>query len=137
MTSDLITSSASSASLVPGSTQCLLSLAQVALSASVDIPECWGGPQLTTQILQCVLQCSQYEVRELAVEMLLKRLQEEEEKQRRPQWLDETTLSNLTSLVLHETHPQCLAKVGPHTHAHTHSLWVLLFCLRVQLFCRC
>lgn len=137
MASELVTPEASPASLVPGSTQCLLSLAQVALSTTVEIPEVWGGPQWTTRLLQCVLQCPQYEVRELAVEVVLKRLQHEDqgEKERRPQWLDETTLSNLTSLALHETHPQCLAKVGPHTRTHT--LWVLLFCLRVQLFCRC
>ncbi|XP_042288889.1 thyroid adenoma-associated protein isoform X2 [Thunnus maccoyii] len=116
MSSDLVTSDTSSATPAPGSTQYLLSLARVALSASVEIPELWGGPQLTTQLLQCLLQCPQYEVRELALEGVLKRLQqqeeeEEEEGKRRPPWLDETTLSNLTSLALHETHPQCLAKV--------------------------
>ncbi|XP_051271703.1 thyroid adenoma-associated protein homolog isoform X2 [Dicentrarchus labrax] len=112
--SDLVTSDASSSTLGPGSTQYLLSLARVALSASVEIPELWGGARLTSQLLQSLLRCPQYEVRELALEGVLRRLQEEEEEEeeeRRPQWLDETTLSNLTSLALHERHPQCLAKV--------------------------
>lgn len=130
MASDLIISDASSATLVPGSTQCLLSLARVALSASVEIPEFWGASQLTTHLLQCLLQCPHYEVRELTVEVLLKRLQKEQEMKRRPQWLDKTTLSNLTSLALHETHLQCLAKVGPHTHTHTNYIGTLV-CLRV------
>ncbi|XP_070772051.1 thyroid adenoma-associated protein [Enoplosus armatus] len=114
MASDLVSSDTSPTTMGPGSTQYLLSLARVALSASVEIPELWGGPQLSSQLLQCLLQCPQYEVRELALEGVLKRLQEEEEEEeekRRPQWLDETTLSNLTNLALHETHPQCLAKV--------------------------
>ncbi|XP_036980256.1 thyroid adenoma-associated protein isoform X2 [Acanthopagrus latus] len=120
MASDLISSDDSSSALGPGSTQYLLSLARLALSAGVEIPDLWGGPQLSGQLLQCLLRCPQYEVRELALEGILRRLQEEEEeeeeeeekkKKRRPQWLDETTLSNLTSLALHETHPQCLAKV--------------------------
>ena len=130
MASDLVSSDDSSSALGPGSTQYLLSLARLALSAGVEIPDLWGGPQLSGQLLQCLLRCPQYEVRELALEGILRRLQEEEEeeeeeeekkKKRRPQWLDETTLSNLTSLALHETHPQCLAKVRPHTHTHTHT----------------
>ena len=118
----------SSPPLGPGSTQCLLCLAQVALSASVEIPELWGGPQSKSQLLQCLLKAPQYEVRELALEGVLRRLQEEEEdeEERGHQWLDQTTLSNLTSLALHETHPQCLAKVRPHTHTHTH---VSLLCV--------
>uniref|UniRef100_A0A3B4T4H6 tRNA (32-2'-O)-methyltransferase regulator THADA n=1 Tax=Seriola dumerili TaxID=41447 RepID=A0A3B4T4H6_SERDU len=116
MASDLVISDSSSNTLGPGSTQYLLSLARMALSASVEIPELWRGPQLTTQLLGCLLQCPQYEVRELALEGVLRTLQEEEGEEeegtkRRPQWLDETTLSHLTSLALHETHPQCLAKV--------------------------
>uniref|UniRef100_A0A3Q3LPG0 tRNA (32-2'-O)-methyltransferase regulator THADA n=1 Tax=Mastacembelus armatus TaxID=205130 RepID=A0A3Q3LPG0_9TELE len=112
MTSELVTPDISSTSLGPGSTQFLLSLARVALSASVEIPEHWESPQLTTQLLQCLLWCPQYEVRELAVEAILRRVQEEEEeKKKRPHWMDENTLSNLTSLALHETHPPCLAKV--------------------------
>ncbi|XP_070833382.1 thyroid adenoma-associated protein [Chaetodon trifascialis] len=113
MASDLLTPNTSSTSLGPGSTQYLLSLSRVALSASVDIPKLWGGPQLTSQLLQSLLQCPQYEVRELALEGVLRRLQEEEEEEekKRPEWLNETTLSNLTSLALHETHPPCLAKV--------------------------
>ncbi|XP_027133458.1 thyroid adenoma-associated protein [Larimichthys crocea] len=112
MASDLVTSDIPSTPLGPGSTQYLLSLARVAVSASVELPELWYGAQPASHLLQCLLRCPQYEVRELALEGVLKRLQEEEEeKMMRPQWLDETTLSNLTSLALHETHPQCLAKV--------------------------
>lgn len=112
MASDLIASDTPSTPLGPGSTQYLLSLARVALGASVELPELWHGAQPASQLLQCLLRCPQYEVRELALEGVLKRLQEEEEeKMMRPQWLDETTLSNLTSLALHEAHPQCLAKV--------------------------
>lgn len=120
MTSDLVTSNTSPSGLDPGSTQYMLSLAQVALSASVEIPELWGCPHLTSQLLQCLLRCPLYEVRELVLERVLRRLQEEEEEKKRPQWLDETTLSNLTCLALHENHPQCLAKVRPHTHTHAH-----------------
>ncbi|KAK5908110.1 hypothetical protein CgunFtcFv8_016195 [Champsocephalus gunnari] len=74
---------------------------------------CGGGPQPKSQLLQCLLKAPQYEVRELALEGVLRRLQEEEEEEeeRGHQWLDQTTLSSLTSLALHETHPQCLAKV--------------------------
>lgn len=124
MASELVLSTSSSATLGPGSTQYLLSLARVALSATVEVPELWRGPQLTTQLLRCLLQCPQYEVRELALEGILRRLgdEKEEDGERRPLWLDETTLSNLTSLALRETHPQCLAKVGPHTRIHAKTL---------------
>lgn len=116
--SELVTSCNSSATFGPGSTQYLLSLARVGLSAGVEFPELWDGPQLKTKLLDHLLQCPQYEVRELALEGLLRKLEEEEEEERkrRPEWLDETTQSNLTSLALHETHPQCLAKVRPHAH---------------------
>ncbi|XP_034537474.1 thyroid adenoma-associated protein [Notolabrus celidotus] len=113
MASELVTSSPSSPR-GPGSTQYLLSLAQLVLSASLETPDLWGGPQPSSQLLQSLLLCSEYEVREETLQEVLKRLQEEEEEEKerkRPQWLDETTLSNLTSLALHETHPQCLAKV--------------------------
>ncbi|XP_029377385.1 thyroid adenoma-associated protein isoform X2 [Echeneis naucrates] len=114
MASDLVISDSFTTTLGPGSTQYLLSLARVALSASVEIPELWGAAQPATQLLQRLLQCQQYEVRELVLEGVLRTLQEEEEEEgrkERPQWMDETTLSNLTSLALQETHPQCLAKV--------------------------
>ncbi|XP_065815241.1 thyroid adenoma-associated protein isoform X1 [Labrus bergylta] len=96
----------------PGSTQYLLSLARLALSASLEAPELWGGPELSSRLLQSLLLCPEYEVREETLQEVLRRLQEdqEEEERKRPQWLDETTRSNLTSLALHEKHPQCLAK---------------------------
>lgn len=116
MASELVTSDAPSAAVWPGGTQYLLSLAQVAVSAGVDIPELWDSSGLTTlRLLRCLLRCPLYEVRELAVDRVLGRLKEEEVEDRRPRRLDETTLSNLTSLALHETHPLCLAKVRPHT----------------------
>ncbi|XP_070697363.1 thyroid adenoma-associated protein [Pempheris klunzingeri] len=113
MASDLVTSDTPPRMLAPGGTQYLLSLARLALSASVEIPELWGGLQLTGQLLPRLLRCPQYEVREVALEGVLGRLQEEEEEEKKsgPRWLDGTTVSNLTSLALHETHPQCLAKV--------------------------
>ncbi|XP_041865612.1 thyroid adenoma-associated protein [Melanotaenia boesemani] len=112
MSSELVTSEPSPAAIGPGSIQYLLSLTQVALSATVEVPERWGGSHLMSRLLECLLRCPHYEVRELAVEGILKRLKEEEEEEkRRPEWLEETTLSNLTSLALHETHPQCLAKL--------------------------
>ncbi|XP_078128920.1 thyroid adenoma-associated protein isoform X2 [Sander vitreus] len=110
MASELVTSDTSSTTPGPGNAQYLLSLARVALSAGVEIPELWGGPRVTSQLLLCLLRCPMYEVRELALEGVLRRLQEEGTK-RRPQWVDQTTLSNLTGLALHETHPQCLANV--------------------------
>lgn len=121
MTSELVASKKTpSSSLGPGSTQYLLSLARVALSASVEIPELWGSPELPGQLLQHLLACPDYEVRELTLEQVLKRLQEEQEEDaRRPEWLDKTTQSNLTSLALCETHPRCLAKVRTHTHTRT------------------
>ncbi len=128
MASEVVTFSASFTTLGPGGSQYLLSLAQVALSTSVEIPDLWEGPQLRCQLLLCLLQCPQYEVREMALEGVLRRLQKEEEeeeeekkmKKMRGQWLEETTLSNLTSMALHETHPQCLTKVRPHTFTQKH-----------------
>ncbi|XP_019737575.1 thyroid adenoma-associated protein [Hippocampus comes] len=97
--------------LEPGSIQYMLSLTRIALSASVDIPELWGRQPLTTQLLERLLKCPEYEVRELVLERVLMRLKEEEDQKRTPAWLNETTLFTLTSLALHEGHPQCLAKV--------------------------
>ncbi|XP_054654296.1 thyroid adenoma-associated protein isoform X2 [Dunckerocampus dactyliophorus] len=112
LTSTLVTNNpAATANLEPGNTQYMLSLARVALSASVEIPELWGRPQLTTKLLECLLQCPLYEVRELALERVLSALKKEEDQEEKPAWLNETTLSNLTCLAFHETHPQCLTKV--------------------------
>lgn len=122
---------------LPGSSQYLLSLARLALSASVEIPGLWpgGGAQLAGDLLRRLLCSCQYEVRELALDGVLTALQQQDLQQqglqqdlqlqslqqqdhkgpRRPEWLDGTTLSHLTSAALQETHPQCLAKVRPHT----------------------
>ncbi|XP_068183222.1 thyroid adenoma-associated protein [Antennarius striatus] len=109
MTSELFVRDASLAGSAPGSTQYLLSLARLGLGASVGIPGLWGGAETTSQLLHSLLQSPQYEVRQLALGGVLRRLQEDEEKS--SCWLDETTLGIITSLSLHETHPQCLAKV--------------------------
>ncbi|CAL8299345.1 unnamed protein product [Merluccius merluccius] len=102
-------------SLGPGAVQYLLSLTHVALGASLERPwrELWGGAEPGARLLESVLRGPLYEVRELALDGLLKKLggEEEEEEQKKPTWLDKTTLSTLSSLALHETHPQCLAKV--------------------------
>ncbi|KAM6915988.1 thyroid adenoma-associated protein [Xenentodon cancila] len=114
MTSELMASDSSCAAFGPGTIPYLLSLAQVALSASVEFPELWDVRQPTTRLLERLLQCPHYEVRELAVEVILRKLKEEEEVQeerRRPAWLEGTTVSHLTSMALQEKHPQCLAKV--------------------------
>ncbi|XP_053731279.1 thyroid adenoma-associated protein isoform X2 [Synchiropus splendidus] len=97
----------------PGSTQYLLSLARTALSASVETPELSGDPRISSELLQSLLRSPQYEVRELVLDGVLRRLQKDgaEEQKQRPDWLDQTTLSKLTTLAFQEKHPQCLAKV--------------------------
>ena len=115
-------------SLGPGAVPYLLSLTRVALSASLETPwrRLWAG----ARPLESVLRGPLYEVRELVLDGLLTKLDEEEEEeeaeeqekelaQEKRSWLDKSTLFTLSSLALNESHPQCLAKVGPHTHAHT------------------
>uniref|UniRef100_A0A3P8YHM8 tRNA (32-2'-O)-methyltransferase regulator THADA n=1 Tax=Esox lucius TaxID=8010 RepID=A0A3P8YHM8_ESOLU len=122
MTSELVTFGSSSAACAPpGSAQYFLSLARLALSASVESPLAWGveeeeGPASRGPlILRCLLQCPHYEVRELGLAGVLRRLEMEMERDGegmgRPSWPPETLVSTLTSMVLHETHPQSLAKV--------------------------
>ncbi|XP_061601680.1 thyroid adenoma-associated protein isoform X2 [Cololabis saira] len=101
----------------PGTVQYLLSLARVGLGAGVEFPDLWEVEPATTRLLLGrLLRCPHYEVREEAVQAVLRRLREEEEQEedgrrRRPAWLDRTTVDQLTSMALHETHPPCLAKV--------------------------
>lgn len=109
MASELLTSDLPAVS-GPGSTQYLLSLAQMALSVSVQIPELWQSSQLADQILENLLRCPHYEVRDVALGSLLMRLKEEEPK-RNLQWLEQSIMSHLLHLALHEEHPQCLTKV--------------------------
>ncbi|XP_077438337.1 thyroid adenoma-associated protein [Vanacampus margaritifer] len=111
LTSTLVSNKSPTSNLEPGRIQYMLSLTRVALSASVEIPELWGKHPLTAQLLECLLKCPQYEVRELVLERVLMKLKEDEDQKRTPAWLNETSLLNLTSLALHERHPQCLAKV--------------------------
>uniref|UniRef100_A0A3Q2TPU4 tRNA (32-2'-O)-methyltransferase regulator THADA n=1 Tax=Fundulus heteroclitus TaxID=8078 RepID=A0A3Q2TPU4_FUNHE len=111
MASELITPDSSSALLGPGTTQYLLSLAQVGLSACVDFPDLWRAFEQRKQLLDSLLRSSHYEVRELTLEIILRKLHEEEENKRSPLWLDETTVSDLTNMAVRETRHQCLAKV--------------------------
>ncbi|CAL8255312.1 unnamed protein product [Lota lota] len=104
-------------SLGPGAVQYLLSLTRVALSASLERPwrQLWAGPEPGARLLESMLQGPLYEVRELALDGLLKKLGEEEEEeqelaQEKHSWLDKSALFTLSSLALHETHPQCLSK---------------------------
>uniref|UniRef100_A0A673VXY1 tRNA (32-2'-O)-methyltransferase regulator THADA n=1 Tax=Salmo trutta TaxID=8032 RepID=A0A673VXY1_SALTR len=119
MASELVTPGGPSAVCgPPGTTQYLLSLARLALSASVESPLLWGmGEDGTTSrgplLLGCLLQCPHYEVRELALGEVLRRLERERdgEGERSSHWPQETIISHLTTLALHEAHPQSLAKV--------------------------
>ncbi|MEQ2197747.1 hypothetical protein XENOCAPTIV_002779, partial [Xenoophorus captivus] len=112
MASELITSDPSSAPLGPGTTQYLLSLAQVGLSACVRFPDWWRGFEQRKQLLDSLLHSPQYEVRDLTLEGILRKLHEEEEEEIKssPLWLDDTAVSDLTNMAVHETHHQCLAK---------------------------
>ncbi|GAA6110445.1 thyroid adenoma-associated protein isoform X1 [Tachysurus ichikawai] len=95
----------------PGAMQYLQSLAHLATSIAMDSSTLWSTQEAERQlkdVLSHLLQCSHYEVRQLALERLLERLQTNEEHQPLPFDLD---VSTLTYLALHEPHPTCLAKV--------------------------
>uniref|UniRef100_A0A8C7FJR4 tRNA (32-2'-O)-methyltransferase regulator THADA n=1 Tax=Oncorhynchus kisutch TaxID=8019 RepID=A0A8C7FJR4_ONCKI len=121
MASELVTPGGPSAVCgPPGTTQYLLSLARLALSASVESPLLWGMEDGNTSrgplLLGCLLQCPHYEVRELALGEVLRRLERERDEEKgegqiSSHWPQETIISNLTTLALHEAHPQSLAKV--------------------------
>ncbi|KAJ8359680.1 hypothetical protein SKAU_G00162050 [Synaphobranchus kaupii] len=91
----------------PGATQYLQSLARVAASASTENPEPWGAGSWGPHVLGCLLQCPQYEVRLVALEAVLRRL---ERAGSTPSDLGPTH-HTFTSMALHETHPPCLTKV--------------------------
>ncbi|KAJ8248320.1 hypothetical protein GJAV_G00240740 [Gymnothorax javanicus] len=91
----------------PGAPQYLQSLARMAASASVENPEPWGAGSRGPHILGRLLQCLQYEVRHLALEAVLRRL---ERGGVTPSDLCPAHLS-FTSMALREKHPQCLTKV--------------------------
>nr|XP_015799588.2 thyroid adenoma-associated protein [Nothobranchius furzeri] len=96
----------------PGTVQYLLSLTQLALSASVELPDLWQSAQQVNGLLERLLLSPHYEVREAAAESFLRSLKEEKDDvKQKPQWLEKINVSNLTSMALHEKHPQCLAKV--------------------------
>ncbi|XP_027005873.2 thyroid adenoma-associated protein isoform X1 [Tachysurus fulvidraco] len=95
----------------PGAMQYLQSLAHLATSIAMDSSTLWSTQEAERQlkdVLSHLLQCSHYEVRQLALERLLERLQTKEEHQPLPFDLN---VSTLTYLALHEPHPTCLAKV--------------------------
>ncbi|XP_015218624.2 thyroid adenoma-associated protein isoform X1 [Lepisosteus oculatus] len=96
---------------VAGGTQYLLSLARIAVCASLENPVLWGaefqGPQLLAQLLQCQV----YEVRLLALEAILQQL-ERGPSDRHPAPCPLSTVTTiLTNLAMQETHPQCMGKV--------------------------
>ncbi|XP_053476778.1 thyroid adenoma-associated protein [Ictalurus furcatus] len=95
----------------PGATQYLQSLAHLATSIAMESSALWSTQEAEGQLkdlLRRLLQCSHYEVRQLALERLLERLQTNREHQ--PP-LFGLSVSILTNLTLHEPHPTCLAKV--------------------------
>uniref|UniRef100_A0A8C9W827 tRNA (32-2'-O)-methyltransferase regulator THADA n=1 Tax=Scleropages formosus TaxID=113540 RepID=A0A8C9W827_SCLFO len=98
----------------PGATQYFLSLARVATSASIERPELWGVGSRGPLLLTCLLQCPQYEVRQLVLDVALEALEKETGDSSSSHHIS-SLLRNishmLTSMALHETHPPCLAKV--------------------------
>ncbi|XP_036403279.1 thyroid adenoma-associated protein [Megalops cyprinoides] len=107
MDSELLSPDGPCAAAGPGATQYFLSLARVAASASVDDPGLWGTGPRGPLILGHLLRCPQYEVRQLALEAVLRGL---EKGACLSSYLDAACYP-LTSMALHETHPQCLTKV--------------------------
>ncbi|XP_030626930.1 thyroid adenoma-associated protein [Chanos chanos] len=101
----------------PGSTQYLQSLARLATSVCLESPDLWGKREslgLLKDLLRCLLHCRHYEVRQLALEELLRRLETERDLSKGPSLQPlpfDLCIPTLTSLALHETHPQCLTKV--------------------------
>lgn len=95
----------------PGATQYLQSLAHLAATIAMDSAALWSTQETEGQLkglLSHLLQCSQYEVRQLSLERLLERLQTNREHQSLP---FDISVSTLAYLALHEPHPTCLAKV--------------------------
>ncbi|KAJ8418447.1 hypothetical protein AAFF_G00141560 [Aldrovandia affinis] len=92
----------------PGATQYLQSLARAAAasSASAEDPELWGAGPRGPLALGRLLRCPQYEVRQLALEEALRRLERDGGRRGEP----EPTHCSFTSMALHERHPQCLTK---------------------------
>lgn len=103
---------------VPGATQYLQSLANIALNICVDSPHLWQcleSERIQKDLLMCLLQCQHYEIRLFTLERLLERLQRAETESQRGLWPFEACVSSLTCLALHETHPGCQAKVRKET----------------------
>lgn len=101
----------------PGATQYLQSLACIATSISMDSPSYWdrgltGG--MLNVILNQLLQSSHYEVRQLSLERLQQSLERQQQHKSLP---CDLSVSILTNLALHESHPTCLAKVRD-TYVH-------------------
>lgn len=102
----------------PGAMQYLQSLADLATSIAMNSSTMWSTPGSEEQfkdILSVLLHCSHYEVRQLALERLLEKLQTNQDYQ--PLSFD-LSVSTLTHLALHEPHPTCLAKVGECSHCN-------------------
>lgn len=95
----------------PGAMQYLQSLAHLATSITMESSALWGTQQAEGQLkglLGCLLRCSHYEVRQLALERLLERLQTNQKHQALP---FDLSVSTLAYMAVHEPHPTCLAKV--------------------------
>lgn len=106
----------------PGVTQYLQSLAYLATSIAMQSSALWSTLETDGQLkdlLSRLLQCSHYEVRQLALERLLERLQTNREHRSLP---FDLSVSTLEYLALHEPHPTCLAKV------RRCSYWGVFFC---------
>ncbi|KAI1894434.1 hypothetical protein AGOR_G00115770 [Albula goreensis] len=91
----------------PGAAQYLLSLARVAASASMENPELWRVGPRAPLMMRRLLQCPQYEVRQLSLEVVLRRLETDGGA---PADLNHPCYT-FTTAALHEKHPQCLTKV--------------------------
>lgn len=98
---------------VPGATQYLQSLAKIAINICLESPHLWECPEFHRELLERLLQCPQYEVRLFALEQLYRRQRAEDTFQHHDLGLlpFDLSVSSLTSLALHETHPDCQAKV--------------------------
>ncbi|KAI4888638.1 hypothetical protein NFI96_027081, partial [Prochilodus magdalenae] len=101
----------------PGATQYLQSLARLAAIVAMKSAGVWGRQEedgVQKHLLQRLLQCPHYEVRQLVLERLLERLKMDWEKTQRTDLQSlpfDLGVATLTNLALHEPHPTCLAKV--------------------------
>ncbi|XP_072533812.1 thyroid adenoma-associated protein [Salminus brasiliensis] len=97
----------------PGAIQYLQSLASLATSIAMDSAGVWGTQEVDgvqKDLLRRLLQCTHYEVRQLALDRLLERLENMQGNSLQPLPFD-LSVTALTHLAMHEPHSACLAKV--------------------------